>query len=160
MAVINAYVNSSVAAGKIVHASKIQAGQIFSFATTFEVAADNDDNSIFRLMQLNPNLIPVKIEVLHDSITSGTDYDLGLYKPGASGAVIAVDVFADALNLSSAGNKDGLTSVDIVSRTKKIWEHASHTIRTKLPGYDLALKANTVGSAAGTITVIASFIQG
>jgi hypothetical protein len=55
---------------------------------------------------------------------------------------------------------DGLSAVDIADLENKIYEHAGHTVNTAKQGYDIALTANTVGAAAGTITIIALFLEG
>lgn len=157
------YVNSYIAAGKRTQAVNVAGDNVKVLVCTFEVAAADADGDVYRIAQdLNPNLIPIKITVLNDAITAGTDWDLGLYKP-SGGAVLDKDVFADGADMSSAATstpKDGLVTVDIANRAKKLYEHAGHTISTKIESYDLAFTANTVGTAAGTITVIAEFVQG
>lgn len=165
MAVENKYVDSLVAAGKVGVALAPQ--QVFAVPVTFELAAADDDGSIYRLLKnVNPDLIPIKIEVFCDTVTSGTDYDLGVYEPlERGGAVIDKDCFMDGQTLATAKSfadapLAGLGIVNIDSARKRIWEHAGHTQSTKKVGYDIALTGNTVGSAAVTVTVIFWFIQG
>lgn len=168
MAVENKYVDSLLAADKLQTPALVKTAGSFVSIATFEVAAADDDGSIYRLFKnLDPELIPIRIEIYNDAITLGTDYDLGLYETlsdGQGGTVVDKDIFYDGADLSSAHASgsplDGLTTVDIANRTKRLYEHGGHTIITKKQGYDLALTANTVGSAAGTITVIVEFAQG
>ena len=168
MAVENKYINADIVAGKKAVAAFVQGAELFVAMTTFETAAADDDGSVYRLFKsVNPHYIPVKIDVTNDAITSGTDWDLGLYLPskdGVDGAVINKDIFADGMDLSSAHLRtaalDGLVTVDAASSLKRIYEHAGDTLATRELGYDIALTANTVGSAIGTITVVAYFVYG
>jgi len=165
MAVEDKYVNTELIAGKLANSALTRGADTITLVTTFEVAAADDDGSVFRIAQgLSPNLIPVDIKVLNDALTAGDDFDLGLYEQGVGGTVVDKDVFADGLDLSSAhifgASLDGLVTVDVANATKQLFEHAGHTLATKKEGYDLALTANTVGTLAGTVTVIATFIQG
>lgn len=162
MAVEDKYTNANVEAGKLANPALGGGGaQTISMVETVEVAAADDDNSVYRFFaNVSPTLIPKSITVMCDAITLGTDYNLGLFNVN-SGAVIDDNIFADALNLSSASRVlDGLENVGIESLTKKIYEHAGHTIANMKQGYDIGLTGITVGSAAGTITIIAEFIQG
>jgi hypothetical protein len=161
MAVEDKYANSNVAAGKKGATGRAVPGQPLVLVETLEVAAADSDGSIYRFFKgLSANLIPMRITIMCDAITAGTDYDAGLYKTDL-GAVINKECLGAALDLSSASKVlDGLNAVVIENRGKKLWELAGHTDANKLSAYDLALTANTVGSAAGTITVIAEFIQG
>lgn len=165
MAVENKYVNSDKAANKKAVAAFINGAEVIVAITTFEVAAADSDGSIYRLFQVNPHYVPVKIDVTNDAITGGTDYDLGLYESlvdGQGGTVIDKDIFADGMDLSSAHLRtaalDGLVTVDAANSTKAIYEHAGHSLSELKPSYDIALTANTVGSGAGTVTVVAYFV--
>jgi hypothetical protein len=165
MAVQDKYVSAKITTSKVLeNAPLICGGQLVALVATFEVAAADDDTSVYRIANLNSNLIPLWIKINCDAITAGTDYDLGLYAPGVAGAVVDKDCFADGVNLSSAlivgSEADGMISVDIANLTKKLYEHGAHTISNRLASYDLCLTANTVGTAAGTITVRGLFVQG
>ena len=129
-----------------------------------------DDNlSVYRLFKdIHPELILTKLDVLNDAITSGTDFDLGLYKPlndGIGGAAINRDVFADGMDLSSANTDrgsptDGMQTVGIEDSQKRIYEHAADTFDTKEIGYDIALTGVVVGSSVGTIAVFFEAVYG
>ena len=168
MAVENKWVNAEVAAGKKGNAAKVAGGKLLCVAFKFEVAAADDDGSIYKLAKLPSNAIPVKCELFSDAITSGTDYDLGLYKE--SGVVADKDIFADGLDPASGeaitAPLNGLTNLggaDPVGNVgKKLWELLGLTqAQSAAEGaYDLAITANTVGSAAGTVSGFFWYILG
>ncbi len=166
MAVENKYVNADIVAGVKAVAAFSQGAQDYTAIIIFEVAVADDDGSIYRLMKnIAPDMIIESIEILNDAITGGTDWDLGLYQNlDRGGAVITVDRFVNGVDLSSArvhgAGFDGMTNVDIANADDRIYEHAGDTLATRELGYDLALTANTVGAAAGTITVKIKFVQG
>lgn len=169
MAVENKYTDANInAAGRVTKLlSMANAGSNLSAAfATFEVAAADSDGSIYRVFKaLDPNLIPIAILIGCDSITGGTVWDVGLYAPDL-GAVVDADAFAANLDLSTgvdlgfATALDGMDAVAIENYGRKIYEHAGHTVTTKLESYDLALTGDTVGTAAGTVSVLLLYVQG
>jgi len=167
MAVENKYVNSDLAAGKVGKAAYVSGAEAYIAVAHATVAAADDNGSIYRLFKaLAPDLIPVKIEILNDAITGGTDYDLGFYEPleGGSGPVIDKDALVDGADLSSGNGQGseltGLSAVGVEESQQRLWELAGHTATQKQDAYDIALTANTVGTAAGDIVVKAWFVQG
>ena len=167
MAVEDKYINTELAAGKKGATSKVWGGQLLALTFNFEVAAADDDGSVYRLGRLPANAIPIKGEIFADAITSGTDWDLGLYKPGVGGAVVDKDLLADGLDIASGEaitaplnlltNLGGADPVAAVG--KKLWELRGLSAPER-QDYDLALTANTVGSAAGTVSGILWYIIG
>jgi hypothetical protein len=162
MAVEDKYVNADLAAGKLAKAALSSGAEPIVIVATGEIAAADDNGSVYRFFKSVPsNYIPVEISITCDTITSGSDFDLGLYKVG--GAVIDKDVLMDGQTLATAltratGNQLGLAAVNIADATKTLGELSA---QTDVDGsYDIALTANTVGSAAGTVTIIAKFVQG
>ncbi len=164
MAVEDKYVSADLIAGKLANPAYMQGAATLSLVATFEVAAADDDGSVYRIANLNPNLIPIDISINCDAITGGTDYDLGLYEPGVGGVVIDKDVFMDGTDISGGaaiGSEiNGLSAVAIENLYRKIYEHGGQSVTDYKDGYDLAFTANTVGTAAGTITTRATFIRG
>ncbi len=162
MAVENKWVDANVAAGKKGNPGIIGPGQVFSLAQTFEVAAADDDGSVYKLGIVGANMIPLKVEWNNDAIAGATSYDLGFY----SEAGVAVDkdilMAAHDINAGAAmGSEiDGMHDLPIDKIGKKVYELLGKTLTTKENAYVLAVTANTVGTAAGTISVRASFIQG
>lgn len=168
MAVVDKYVDSDTEADKNTTAAFVHGDKTVYAVAIVEVAAGDDDGSIYRLFRNIPqDLIPAKIEISNDTITSGSDYDLGFYQPtigGVAGAVIDKEKLASTLDMSSAATngspKDGLENLNIDEAQELIYVLAGDTLDDHELGYDIALTANTVGSVAGTITVKAWFVQG
>lgn len=160
MAVEHKYVDSRLAAGKIGAAlNTYGTGTITAVATVAVAAADSDGSKYVLFKDVPANLVPVCICVHNTAITAGTDYDIGLYK-GNLGAVVEVDILADGLDLSTARtvatwNNAGLTSIDIANGTQDLATLSAQTDPDA--AYDIVLTANTVGSAAGTVRVTATF---
>lgn len=154
MAVENKYVNTNLASGTLLDGKNNGGGSLKAFRVTFEVAAADDDGSVYRLMRIPSNAVILSIKVWNDAITSGTDYDTGLYDIN-TGAVVDKDLFTDGSTMATARDAvEQLTAPDINEIHKSIWEYAALSL-TKDPvkEYDLAITANTVGTAAGTITL-------
>lgn len=130
-------------------------GKIRIIRDTVEIAAADDDGSKYRLARIPANAILKEITIACDAITGGTDFDLGFYDvPEAnSGAVISVDALVDGQTLATASRVlDGTSNVGIADLHKKAWELAGLSeATTKL--VDIVLTGNTVGTAAGTVTV-------
>lgn len=136
---------------------------------TLEVAAADTDASIYRMFKDVPsNFIPLIALIANDAITAGSDYDLGLYdSESLGGAVVVKDCFLNGGDLSVAHASlcpgtalNALSAAAIDAMNKKLWEYASDTIITRRPSFDIALTANTVGTAAGTITVLIIGVKG
>lgn len=162
MAVEDKYVDADLAAGKKAKAALASGAETITMVATEEIAAADDNGSVYRLFKSVPaNYIPVEVTIMSDGITGGTDYDLGLYKVG--GAAVDADVLMDGQTMASAltratGHQLGLQTVNIADATKTLAELSGQTEADL--SYDIALTANTVGTAAGTITVLAKFAQG
>lgn len=162
MAVEDKYVDANLAAGKLAKSALSMGAETVTMVATEELAVADDDGSVYRFFKSVPsNLIPIEINVYCDTITSGTDFDLGLYEVG--GAAVDADVLMDGQTLATAltratGHNIGLGNVNIADATKTLGELSGQTAVDL--SYDIALTANTVGSAAGTVTIVAVFAQG
>lgn len=164
MAVENKYVDSLTVSTKKTKSAYAGTGdrEIVIIATE-EIAAGDDDGSVYRFFKNVPSsYIPTEITITCDAITSGTDFDLGLYKTDL-GAVVDKDVLMDGQTLATAltrvtGHQLGLAAVNIADAHKTLGELSAQT--NPFASYDIALTGNTVGSAAGTVTIIAKFVQG
>ncbi len=160
MAVEDKYVDSNVAAGSKTKAPLQGLGDLTVLTKTFEVAAADDNNSVYRIANLPATLIPIQLQAHHDAITAGTDYNCGLHTAGVGGAAKDDNVFADAVDLSSAAkNVDLLQTLDVANREKPLYELAGDTLASHAQTYDLTLTGIAVGSAAGTITVTGLFAR-
>lgn len=162
MAVENKYVNANIVAGTRGEAPFVAGASTITFVESFEVAAADDNSSIYRIFKGVPaDLIPVDIKGFNDAITGGTSFDLGIYLTDL-GDVKDADALAATIDMSSAralGSGVSLISaIPVENAKKKIYELAGDTADTRKASYDIAFTANTVGTAAGTITVQATFI--
>ncbi len=125
---------------------------------TAAVLAADDDTSVYRFFRVRSDAIITSIEVYNDAITSGTDYDFGVYQTaGNGGAVVDADLFADGVDMSSARvtplqvRFNDTATAKIEEFTKPLWQLLGLSADPKRD-YDLCWTANTVGSAAGDIT--------
>lgn len=129
------------------------------FQVTVSIAAADSDGSTYLIMKDIPEHTVIgQLEIENDAITAGTDYDIGLYNPrtGLEASTGSKDNYADGLDMSSAHTKlvplDGIAALTHSNTLKPVREVAGHDLTNKLGTYDLVLTANTVGSAAGSIT--------
>lgn len=166
MAVEDKYVDSTLAAGKSNNPAYSKGADVQCFRAIAEIAAADDDGSRYRIgSRLPANTIITRIDINNDAITGGSDYNIGLAESGIGGADIDDNVFADALDLSSANVNfsqptDGMEALDVANSQKRLFEHAGHTEATKNSEYDLVLKGVTVGTAAGTVVATVWHMQG
>lgn len=137
----------------------IDGGNLKVKVATLAVAAADDDGSVYRFVRVPSNAVVTKIDLLNDAITSGTDYDLGIYQTADNGGAVAnVNAWADAVDLSSAR----VTPLDVTHEAgsdcpieyaeRKVWQLAGASADTGIE-YDICLTGVTVGSGAGDITL-------
>ena len=164
MAVEDKYVDSLTVSGKATKPAFTGTGdEEVTMLATLEVAVADDDGSKYRLFKAIPSTyIPAEISVMCDAITGGTDYELGLYETN-SGSVISKGLFMTGQTLATAltratGHQLGLAAVDIANCKKTLAELSGQSRPSNV--YDIVLTADTVGTAAGTVSVIAKFIKG
>lgn len=162
--------NADARQPRVIGSSWIQGAQPTVAVGTVEVAADNDDNSVFRFVRVPSSARIHALELMSDAIAGGTDYNLGLYKPAdVAGGVVAKDVtglvdqdnlFADALDLS-AGNTVPVDvtfgQIGIENIEKRLWELLGFTA-DPFTEYDICLTGITVGTGAGTISLRAEWV--
>ena len=163
MAVENKWVNADVEDGKKGNPALVMPGQIFGFACTFEVAAADDDGSVYKLAKVGANMIPLFLWLNCDAIAGATDYEMGFYKENGDAADIDVLMGSEDINAGAAigSEVDCLQDMGVANIGKKVYELLGLTVATRSEdSYVLALTANTVGTAAGTISVRGAFIQG
>ncbi len=128
------------------------------------LAVADDNGSVYRFFKAVPsNLIPVEITITCDAIADVTDFDLGIYKVGVDGAAVEPDVLMDGQTLGSAltratGHQLGLKDVNVANIGKTLAELSGQTAPDA--SYDICLTGNAVGTAAGTVSIIAKFAQG
>ncbi len=160
MAVINAYVNSLIAAHTKTRPETAGYGELNSLNQTFEVAAADDNDSVYRIARIPSNMVPEILTVMCDAITGMSDVNIGFYQTLENGGAIvgSGNQLADALDLSSASKiLDGLKDVVIENRVKTVAELLSLTNVTAAAEYDLCLTAIAAASTAGTVTLKGQF---
>lgn len=162
MAVINAYMDSNVAAGKKGNPGIIGPGQVFALAQTFEVAAADDNGSIYKIGLVGANMIPIEVKWNSDAIAGFTSADLGFYTE--AGVVVDSDALMAQHDVNGGyamgSELDGMHDLPIASVGKKVYEILGKTLTTKENAYVLAITAVAAASAAGTVSIRATFIQG
>ena len=167
MAVVDKYVDTDAEADKLTVPAFNGKGTTFTAIAIVSVDSGDSDGSKYRLFRsINSDLIPVSITFTNDALTSGSDYDLGLYEPN-SGVVVDKDELADGISMTSGraegSGVTGLDAVSLANTQKKLFELAGQTVGpggTKDATFDIVLTANTVGSTTGKIVVKATFVQG
>lgn len=165
MAVVNTkstIITNADATPKVLTSPRISGGYVAAEVATVEVAAGDDNDSVYRLFRLPSNAKVLSVRILNDAITAGTDYDLGIYRTAADGgAVVDVDAFADAIDMSSARTTAFFDAAyelnDIANIEKELWQNAGLTSDPSVQ-YDICLTGVTVGTAAGTISAIIQYI--
>jgi hypothetical protein len=138
----------------------------YKFATVEIAAADSDGSKYIMFPNLPADIIPLEICVACDAITAGTVFDIGLYNSNL-GTVVSAAVFASNIDLSSAVASlnpktalDAMSAVPIENYGKRLWEHAGHTQANKKMSYDIVLTGDTVGTAAGTVSMSLKYLKG
>ncbi|HYE45725.1 MAG TPA: hypothetical protein VEA44_08115 [Caulobacter sp.] len=140
-------------------------GPLFEAVGTVEIAATDDDGSVYRMARLRSSDRVSQLTVFNDAITGGTGFDLGLYRTAdEGGAAVDDDLFASAISLASASAtgtditfESGAT--DVAKIEKRIWELLGLSADPQVD-YDLAFTGDTVGTAAGTVSLRVRFTGG
>lgn len=138
-------------------------GSLRAAAATVEVAAADDNASVFRMFRVHSSWRVHGLFLWNDAITSGTQYDVGLYQTAANGAaVVDADCWANNVTMVSARATSGpldltFQTLDIIRIEKTVWEVAALAVTTLLADpnryYDICLTADAAGSGAGTISM-------
>lgn len=136
--------------------SALSQGALYSSVATLEIAAADDDNSVYRLFRVHSSWRVLHCYVTCDAITGGTDFDFGLYQTAANGsAVVDQDCYCDTQSLATA-----ITTlpVDVANKTRdiavlgqQVWQDGAISADSNR-WYDLCATGATVGSGAGTLT--------
>ncbi len=128
---------------------------------TFEAAAADDNNSIYRLARIPANWVPVSLVFDSDAVTGMSDVNIGFHRTAENGGAAAetdANILDDAKDFSSAlVNSWGMTDMDPANIGKTVGELAGATVLTQDTEYDLTLLAIAAASAAGTVSYKAIF---
>lgn len=113
-----------------------------------DIANGDSINSEIFFGKIASNAILLPISTLyHGGLTGVTDFDIGLKRDGA---LIGIDVYADGLNLSSAGSKSAVAALATGAIGKRVWEVLG---LASDPGgeYDLVGTLKAAATAAGVL---------
>ncbi len=137
-------------------------GTLKSSSVTISVAAADSDGDIYHMLPVFSSWSIKHIWVYNDAITSGTSYDIGLYTTAATPAVVDVDAYASAVDMSSARTSAPIDAAfgarNITAIARKVHQDGAVTTDPSA-WYWLSLTANTVGSAQGDITVCVQYVE-
>lgn len=132
-------------------------------AATVEVAASDDNNSVYKFLRVHSSWRAVSLEIFNDAITSGTVFDFGLWETEENGgAVVSQEFFVSDLTMATARTTSPGQMIfeagDIADIEKRIWQRLGLAAD---PGkeYDLCAIGTTVGSGAGTISIQFAWVQ-
>lgn len=149
------------ASPKVLNNPFVEDGLLHSSVGTVETAAADDDGSVYRFVRVPSNARIKSIKVFCDAITSGTVFDCGLYSTADDGgAVVDADCYATNVDLSTAittGTEIAFEARDIANAEKRVWEDGALT-SDSFKYYDICLTGDTVGSAAGTLTLQVDYV--
>lgn len=153
MAIIDTYADPAVAAGEL-GASLSGGSPVLAMQVKVNVDASDDAGSTYRVARMPATARILKMDVSTTGMTGASDYDLGLYVAGKSGAVKSVDIFAQGLDFSLASRyNDAMSNVAIADFGKSLNEYLNETVSESAGQYDITLTANNAGSANGSIIV-------
>lgn len=141
-------------------------GKQRTLVETFEIAAADNDGDTYTFFPVSLDARVDDLQIVNDAITVGTDYDFGFYKitDNNLGAVIDKDILADGIDCSSARAVwtsilfTGTAAMDQGAVGQKVWEICGYAdidaarAANQTNQVYLVATANTVGSAAGTLS--------
>ena len=133
---------------------------------TFEIEVADIDTDTFTFFPVSLDARIDDLLILNDAITGGTDFDFGFYKitDNDLGDPIDADILADGVDMSSARTTWnsalfwGSSSKDQATVKNKLWQDLGYSSITAAREANpegmvyMVMTANTVGSAAGTIS--------
>jgi len=132
--------------------------------STVEIAAGDDNNSVFRMARVHSSWRISQLTVFCDAVTCGTSFSLGLYRTAEDGgAVVNVNCYADAAALTSAslvGTEmlfEAGSDKAVEHLVQSVWQDAGLTAD---PGvwYDIAFIGLAVGTSASTISLRTRYV--
>lgn len=150
---------------RVMNPTYLMGGILKEQVGTVEISAADDNNSVYRVGRVHSSWRISEIIRYNDAITSGADFDVGIYDTAENGAaVININCFADAVSLVSGsvtGTRDlyeAGSDVGVEDIEQRVWEMAG---LTEDPGkfVDVCYTGVTVGSGAGTLSVKIQYVE-
>lgn len=142
----------------------ISHGRLHEKVATVEIAAADDNDSVYRMVRLHSSWRLSELTRYNDAITSGADFDVGFYDTADNGgAVVNINALADAVSLASAsvtgvsemyesGGDIGVEDIE-----QRIWEMCGLSTDPN-KWLDLCYTGVAVGSGAGTLSVRVRYV--
>lgn len=166
MAVANTkstYITNADASPVTPSSGLLAGGAVLHQKATLEVAAADDNNSVYRFFRLHTSWTLLQLLLWNDAIASGTDFDIGAHDTAANGgAVILVNAWGDAVSMASARVAPldiTFEQLNVDKIEKKIWEQLG--LSTDPRKYvDITATGVTVGTAAGTLSMLCYYSMG
>lgn len=154
-------ITNADASPRVSNNANIEAGKMRVSVGTVEIAAADDDGSVYRFVRVPSNARINSIRVFCDAITNGTSFTCGLYKISADGgAALSAACYATGFSLATAittGTQIAFQNRDIANVEKRVWEDGGLSADSYAE-YDVCLVGTTVGTAAGTVTLIVEWV--
>lgn len=152
MAVVTKYARSfkdpaSISLPEPVHAE----GRVRAICTGPVAVANGDSiGSKLYLGKIPSNAVPIPgmATLKHGAITSVNDLDIGIEKQ--DGTVADADLFADGIDVSSAGTKDPFAAIAVADIGKRVWELLGLTVD---PGIEYNIVATLKVAATGAASI-------
>ena len=142
----------------------LQHGRLHESVATVEIAAADDNDSIYRMVRLHTSWRLSELTRYNDAITSGTDFNVGFFDTAENGgAVILESALADAVSLASA-SVTGVSEmyeagggIGVEDIEQKVYEMCGLSTDPN-KWVDLCYKGVAVGSGAGTLSVRCRYV--
>ena len=175
MAVVNAYVDTNVVAGKLSSAALVGGVPVIRAIQSFAIGASDSASSVYRVFKGIPSdAIVLSIKILNEAVAGVTAGLIGLYNVldfDGKGAIIGSgNQLCAGFNFSSANiianvPAEALTAVAVANREKQLWELASQTqapgaAGPKAPAYDICLTMASMTTNTANICVIMDYVRG
>ena len=132
-------------------------GRVRHARATVEVAAADDNASVYRFFRVHSSWSVLQLLVWNDAIASGSQFDIGLHDIAENGgAAIDDDCWATQVSMTSARAVPldaTFEALNVDKIEKKVWEVAGLSADPNKM-CDITMTADTVGTAAGTISML------
>lgn len=167
MAVVNTkstIVTNADAAPVDLTAATISHGRVREQVAKVEVAAADDDASVYRLFRVWSSWRISTLQIAADALDSSAAYEIGVYQTAENGgAVVDADEFGSAVAMETALAMTDVIFEAAATEIDKIemplWERIGEAADTKR-WYDICATATTAGVAAGTIAGRLRYVDG
>lgn len=165
MAVINAFVTDNVEskAADVCIAARNTGSLKRAVAFNFEVAAADDNASIYRIAKLPGTAIVTSLRLACDAIAGFTDPSIGIYKPlEHGGTLIDADCLMTATDLNAGQAITEVLNTAIADRGKNLLQlgGVDDADAHEYASVDVAITTAAGVSAAGTVSGIIEYVEG